>query len=180
MIIAQERRKKNIAEYIIYMFQIEDVLRALECNENNIEKYVRQTFAKHQEKLEEILNWYLGLNDLMKSENLERKGHLSIVMNNVKELEDFHNKLLQHADYTSYNEKYNQAIPFIQEFKQRAQAQEESEIIVALHAMYSKFLLKLKNVEITSDTETAFTGISNFLALLAVYFKDYETGKIEL
>ena len=39
MIIAQEKRKTNIAEYIIYMFQIEDMLRAMQFNNDQIKQF---------------------------------------------------------------------------------------------------------------------------------------------
>lgn len=180
MIIVQERRKKNISEYIIYMFQVEDVLRALELNEKKIEEYVNHTFKAYPKELDAIKNWYLGLNDLMKEEQLRKKGHLSILKNNIKELEDFHNKLINNPDYSAYLEQYNAAKPFINEFGQRSNASNESDIMICMQAIYSKFLLKLKSVEISQETEMAFVSISNFLALLSVYFTDYETGKIEI
>jgi len=38
MYIAKEKRKNNIAEYILYMWQIEDMLRAYNFRLDNIEK----------------------------------------------------------------------------------------------------------------------------------------------
>jgi len=180
MIIAQERRQNNIAEYIIYMFQVEDVLRALDLDELKIEQYVNQNFKSHKNDLDTIKNWYLGLNDLMKTENLIEKGHLSIIKNNLEELQDFHQKLLNSPDYNTYNEQYSVAFPYLKEFSYRSNSKTENEITICFHAIYSKLLLKLKHVEISNDTEVAFRAISKLLALLSVYFKDYETGKIEL
>ena len=42
MIIAQQKLKENIAEYVLYMYQIEDVVRAYHFDlEAIIENYVR-------------------------------------------------------------------------------------------------------------------------------------------
>lgn len=180
MIIAQERRKRNIAEYLIYMFQVEDVIRALEFDENNIQNYVKQTFTRHQEKLDAINNWYLGLNDLMLNEKIKEKGHLSIVLNNIKELEDFHIKLMNNSDYQEYQQNFKSTVIYIKEFRERSNALLDNDIMICLHAVYSKFLLKLKNVDISEDTEVAFEAISKLLAQLSHYFMKYESGKIEL
>ena len=43
MLIAQQKLKENIAEYILYMYQIEDVIRAYHFDLNKImEKYVKE------------------------------------------------------------------------------------------------------------------------------------------
>ena len=36
MFVAQEKRKANIAEYIIYMWQVEDMIRALKLDMTRI------------------------------------------------------------------------------------------------------------------------------------------------
>lgn len=38
MIIASRKRKENIAEYILYMWQIEDIIRANSCDIEQIKK----------------------------------------------------------------------------------------------------------------------------------------------
>ena len=60
MIIARELRKKNIAEYILYMWQIEDLIRAYDFNIELIDKNLISKFKKSDEILREIKNWYEG------------------------------------------------------------------------------------------------------------------------
>ena len=38
MFIAQELRKKNIAEYLLYMWQVEDTIRAFDCSLGRIKR----------------------------------------------------------------------------------------------------------------------------------------------
>ena len=40
MIIAQEKRKQNIAEYLLYLWQVEDLLRACKLDIDTVEKAV--------------------------------------------------------------------------------------------------------------------------------------------
>ena len=52
MFVAQELRKKNIAEYLLYMWQIEDTIRAFDCSLRRIrDEYVsRFDFTEEQKE----------------------------------------------------------------------------------------------------------------------------------
>ena len=55
MIIANELRKKNIAEYLLYMWQIEDTIRAFDCSLRRIrDEYVSRFDYTEEQKEEEI------------------------------------------------------------------------------------------------------------------------------
>ena len=58
MLIAKELRKTNIAEYILYMWQIEDLLRACGFDENLIEQKLVARFNAEEIQRQEILAWY--------------------------------------------------------------------------------------------------------------------------
>ena len=90
MIIAQEKRKTNLAEYILYMWQIEDLIRAYKFDIGLITEAVLQHFQQPEEKNIEIKEWYENLIEMMKVEKVEEKGHLQIIKNNIDELFDFH------------------------------------------------------------------------------------------
>ena len=54
MYIAQELRKKNIAEYILYMWQVEDTIRAFGCQLSRIRReYIEQFDYTDEQKEEE-------------------------------------------------------------------------------------------------------------------------------
>lgn len=180
MIIAQEKRKTNIAEYIIYMFQIEDMLRAMQFNNDQIKQFVTRNFAQYQNKIGEIENWYVSLSELMIDERIEKTGHLSFIQSHISELEDFHKKLLAIQEEEKYRELFKSAEPFIKEFSQKADTLFESVIEICLHALYTKLLLKLKGTKITGETENAFNTFSNLLAYFSNKYHGFETGKIEM
>ena len=54
MYIAQELRKKNIAEYILYMWQVEDTIRAFGCQLSRIRReYIEQFDYTDEQKAAE-------------------------------------------------------------------------------------------------------------------------------
>ena len=44
MIIAQQKRKENIAEYLLYMWQVEDLLRACDLDDDRIDQLLVSRF----------------------------------------------------------------------------------------------------------------------------------------
>ncbi|MFV0398195.1 MAG: DUF4924 family protein, partial [Bacteroidales bacterium] len=76
MIIAKEKRQSNIAEYILYMWQVEDMLRACKLEEGTIELVIGSRFAEQsEEEMKAILSWYKDLSLMMKEEQKVEKGH---------------------------------------------------------------------------------------------------------
>ena len=46
MLIAREKKKNNIAEYILYMWQLEDMLRALKLDMEQVDRYLVAGFRR--------------------------------------------------------------------------------------------------------------------------------------
>ena len=53
MFIANELRKKNIAEYLLYMWQMEDTVRAFDCSLQRIKREYIERFDYNDEQKEE-------------------------------------------------------------------------------------------------------------------------------
>jgi len=49
MIIAQEKKKTNLAEYILYMWQVEDIIRAYQFDITKIEENIIKQFQQPAE-----------------------------------------------------------------------------------------------------------------------------------
>src|SRR5665647_1636094 len=95
MLIAQEKRKTNIAEYILYMWQVEDLLRACSFNTDLIESILVSRFNADEKTGKEIAAWYNNLAIAMEKENIREKGHLQVIANLVNDLNEFHLKLIE-------------------------------------------------------------------------------------
>ena len=57
MIIAREKKKENIIEYLLYMFQIENALRALGLDEERIMRDLVAQYEQPAEVMAEIRDW---------------------------------------------------------------------------------------------------------------------------
>ena len=82
MFISQQLRKKSIAEYVLYMWQVEDLIRAYGCSLSRIKnEYVSQFSDYTDEQRSELVDWY---GDLIRMINQEGKRE-----NAVKEITTF-------------------------------------------------------------------------------------------
>ena len=61
MIIAQQKRKENIAEYLLYLWQVEDLLRACKLDIETVEKTVISRYDVDETTRHEIKEWYESL-----------------------------------------------------------------------------------------------------------------------
>ena len=66
MIIAKRKRKENIAEYLLYMWQVEDLIRANKFDMDLIRQTVIAHYAQPASVKEEIAQWYQELIDMMR------------------------------------------------------------------------------------------------------------------
>lgn len=87
MIVAREKRRNNIAEYILYMWQIEDLIRANDFDMERIRTTVITQYQQSPEVVDEIDRWYQELVDMMLSEGVREKGHINIVRIAIMQLE---------------------------------------------------------------------------------------------
>ncbi len=178
MIIAQEKKKTNLAEYILYMWQVEDLIRAYKFDITAITDAVLQHFKQPAEIQLEIKAWYENLIEMMKIEKIEKKGHLQIIKNNINELYDFHIHLLNNKKDNAYIALFQKSAGYIAEFKTKSQASEESnDIELCLTALYGVLMLRLQKKEISKDTLAAITAFSEMLAMLTTKYKAFEEDK---
>ena len=78
MIIAQKKRKENIAEYLLYMWQVEDLIRAAGVSPEGVEQLLLPRYDVDKEKRAEIRSWYLELIEMMRTEGKVQSGHLDV------------------------------------------------------------------------------------------------------
>ena len=78
MIIARQKRKENIAEYLLYMWQVEDLIRANKFDMDSINRTVIAHYDQPEEVKKEIAQWYEELIEMMRSEGGMEKGHIQL------------------------------------------------------------------------------------------------------
>jgi hypothetical protein len=173
MIIAREKRKKNIAEYILYMWQIEDIIRVKNFDIDLIHRDIIDKFEQPDDIKEEMREWYQGLIDMMTNEGIEQKGHLQILNSIVDDLYDLHLRLLNLPEEIKYHDLYKWAKPNIDELKNKTPGH-GNEIEVCFTALYGMLMLRLQNKSISDDTKQGIATISNMIAYLSSKFMAME------
>lgn len=180
MYIARQLKEKNIAEYLLYMWQVEDIIRANDLDIENIRKNIIEKYKTDSKSKEELEKWYSELIEMMRSENIQESGHLQINKNVIINLTDLHNELLSSTKEPFYNAAYFKALPFIVEIRQKSGKADESEIENCFEALYGIMLLKLQNKDVSEGTTKAIGEITKFISLLANYYDKSIKGELKL
>ena len=176
MFVAQELRKKSIAEYLLYMWQIEDIIRAYGCSLPVIKKQYIERFNFSEEQKAEEIDWFGNLIRMMNEEGKRESGHLDINKVILKDVIDLHGMLLQSTKFPIYNAEYYKVLPFIVELRYRGD-KDLNEIETCLDALYGVMMLRLQKKTISPETERAIKEITTFVGLLSDYYiKDRTEG----
>lgn len=179
MLIARQKQQENIAEYILYMYQIEDLIRAYDFQlDAIIDSYVRPQLPDHS-FIEQYRDWYRELIAQMKSQRIEKQGHLHDLKDILVEMSYLHNTLLNVAGDHKYKALYEAATPFIEEFKERSNLKDRNHIEILFHALYMKLLMRLQGKEISAETEEAFDAMRILLAYLAKSYHQMKSGSMD-
>ncbi|MCI6182328.1 MAG: DUF4924 family protein [Prevotella sp.] len=178
MFIAQELRKNSIAEYLLYMWQVEDIIRAYGCSLSRIRKEYIDSFELDDEQKEEELDWWGNLVRMMNQEGCREQGHLQINKIVVQDLTELHVQLLQSSKFPFYNTEYYKVLPFIVELRNRGD-KDLTEIETCLNALYGVMMLRLQHKDISPDTKHAIDEITTFLGMLSDYYKKDKTEGLD-
>ena len=170
MYIAHQLRKENIAEYLLYMWQVEDLLRAYGCSLSNIRREYINRFDYSDEQKEEMADWYGDLIRMMNQEGCRERGHLQINRVVMQQLSELHAQLLDSTKFPFYTSEYYKVLPYIVELRKRGNA-EEPEIETCFNALYGTMMLRLQKKDISPDTQHAIKEITTFIGMLSDYYK---------
>ena len=94
MFVQKELREKNIAEYLLYMWQVEDMIRAAGLDSDRLYDAVVKASGRTDDECREWKQWYDDLIEMMRTEGKTVQGHLQINENVLVLLEDLHARLL--------------------------------------------------------------------------------------
>ncbi len=178
MIIASRKRKENIAEYILYMWQIEDLIRANGLDIDKIKANVIDSFQLEDARKEEMTQWYESLIDMMRREDVAEKGHLQINKNILNQLVRLHQTLLNDPDFPEYAAEFYKTLPFIVELRSKAGDAKVGEIETCFTALYGTLMMRLRKKEISDGTIAAIKQITRFINLLSRDFHLDEEDKL--
>lgn len=179
MLIAQQKLEENIAEYILYMYQVEDIIRAYNFDLDAImNQYVRPQLTDDT-IVPQYTKWYKGLIQDMKDQLKQKSGHLLELNEILVELSFLHNTLLGQVSDFKYSGLVEAAQPFIEEFKQKSNLKDKNDVELLFGAMYMKLLLRLQKKDISPETEEAFDSMRIMLAYLSQAYHKMKRGELD-
>lgn len=180
MFITQQKKKENIAEYLLYMWQLEDILRAYDLDIERIYAQLVAPTNHTEEEKQQAREWYDNLIAMMQLEGVQREGHLQINTNLLNDLNDLHLQILKNPQDAAYIAAYYRTLPFIVELRAKSENKDVSEMETCFTALYGYLLLKLQQKEVSGETQAAVAQISNLLRLLSKKYKKRDLEEDEM
>ena len=148
-------KKDNIAEYILYLWQMEDYLRA---------------FPQNAEATPELHD----LNEMMHREGIVDGGHLALANNALAELIDLHTTLLN--EDAMYRAAIIRLQPSLNLLKAKTDRPTMSDIEACLVLLYQIMMLRLQKKEITPETASVQQQATQVLTFLSRTYHDDQTA----
>lgn len=171
--VAENKKATNIAEYIIYMYQMEDLIRSYQRDAEEIKTFVVSKYPVSEEERTEILEWYLALLEKMKDQDLLEKGHLKELNELVASLAEIHWKLLKTDP--GYFETYNKTKPFIIDAVMQAEGKDlGNEIQICLNGIYGLLLCRLLGKKVSDEQLKSAEAFGDVLSLLSYNYRERE------
>lgn len=172
MFTASEKKRENIAEYILYMWQIENIIRAYDLDIEKIDKNIIEKYTNLSDSQKrELHDWYESLIDMMNREGVKESGHLQINKNTIIALDELHRQLLADPKFATYSTEFYKVLPYIVELRAKSGESKVGEIETCLNALYGILMLRMQGKEISKETLEAIKQITKFLAILSDYYK---------
>ena len=144
-------KKDNIAEYILYLWQMEDYLRA---------------FPQNAEATPELHE----LNEMMHREGIVEGGHLALANNALSEVEELHAQLLD--EDALYRAAMIRLRPALNLLKAKTDRPTMSDIEACFVLLYQIMMLRLQKKEITPETADVQQRATQVLTFLSKTYKE--------
>lgn len=176
--IAEQKKSESIAEYLLFMWQMEDLLRSVNLNLETLSQNILADLPVE----EQIRNkkWFGEMIEEMKKNGLHVSGHLAETYEILNELQVLEKALITVIHDEQFMALRESTKPFLAEFKQKLNAVPHSDIEVALTAMYGALILRLAKKEISPETRAAIEKFSLYLRSLSKFYRDMKSGKLPM
>jgi hypothetical protein len=181
MFTASAKKKENIAEYLLYMWQIEDIIRAYKLDLDRIRTEIVDAYTDiTDEQRTALYEWYESLVDMMRSEGVVEQGHLQLNKNVIIDLTDLHLRLLKSPREPFYTAAFYKVLPYIVELRAKSSVSQAGELETCFNALYGILMLRLQHREVSDDTMKALKDITAFVSILTEKYHKEKAGELEL
>ena len=178
MDIAQAKRKENIAEYILYLWQIEDLLRALQFSPEAIYSQFVAPRNLDEQSQNVLLMWYMDIAALLQEEEKQSSGHLNHTLHLIADMHNLHLQLMQLPMGAHYRTVVARLEPYLPTLR-TIFGKNISDTELCFRALYAAMLYRIKGGGQTAVTDT-IEYISPVIATLTAMYHKVERGEIDL
>jgi hypothetical protein len=185
MDIARQKRDENIAEYILYIWQLEDLLRALKFDPKAIfETLVAPRDAADDWKLS-ALEWYMEIVELLRKEDKAEGGHLDHTLHLIGEMNELHLMLAEQPIGREYRKLFARLAPALPTLRKTLGRDDVSDIELCFRALYAAMLYRIRASKATSESKNGVADevlelVSPVIAALADLYHKVERGEIDI
>lgn len=152
------KKKDNIAEYILYLWQMEDYLRAFPRAMDD-----EQTMPELRNELQE-------LSLMMHEENILAGGHLQLARNALLQLEELSDSL--YDEEATYRAALIRLQPQLNLFKAKTDRPTMSDVEAGLTLLYQVMLLRVQHREISKSTQQTVDEVTAWFKYLSRTFRE--------
>lgn len=181
MYIAKRKRRENIAEYILYIWQLEDLIRAMGFDMQRFSKLILDPQSLSDQERQSAMFWYEDIANLLISEGKRERGHMSHIDHLLADLHDLHLRLLSSPIGAEYAARFSELEPHMVKLRSSLKVAEgRSDTEIMFVALYSVVLLRLKRAEESRHITDVMEVVSPVVASLADHYRRVELGEIDL
>lgn len=171
MFIAEKLRKQNVIAYLVYMYQVEDVIRAYQLDTERIRKDYLVRFGYDEDQLEKACEWYVALVNMMKDEGCQEHGHVQVVRATLTLLEDRHQELLATHEHPDYERVYAQILPILVQLRSKG-GKEKTEVENCMDAIYGLSVLEMRHQQVSDETRSGLKPVAQLMDMLGNYYRE--------
>lgn len=180
MLIALQKRRENIAEYILYLWQVEDILRALQFSPEAIyTTLVAKTEGTDEQQKENIFNWYMQIVELLRKEGKAEKGHIEHTLHLIADLHNLHLQLMKLPVGEHYRQTYAPLAAELPHLRTLLDNDDISDTELCFRALYAALLYSIKGGGEQAIADT-LAVISPAIGELAALHGKVERGELDL
>ena len=180
MLRALQKRRENIAEYILYLWQVEDLLRALQFSPEAIySTLVARIEGADEQQKENIFNWYMQIVELLRKEGKEAQGHIDHTLHLVNDLHNLHLQLMKLPVGEHYRATYARLAAELPRLRTIMDNDDMSDTELCFRALYAAMLYRIKGSGERAIEDT-LAVISPAIGELAAIHGKVERGEINL
>jgi len=151
MLVADKKKKESITDYLLFIYQTEDLIRQSQFDIKKIDHYVTSHYSLSAEEREEAKKWYQDIMSTMRQQQLIERGHLEQTHEYIKSLASLSMELLK-VD-KEYRLLYDSAKVYIQRHLEGSNGSLTAPISTCLQALYDAYVARQKGEAPTMSIE---------------------------